>query len=340
MDGNRPPTAPPRAIPAQFSGQNGENVQQLVQEAQRARACAVIQNNNEFEDVWLSCYIRTRLADPALAWFDGLDDNIRGNWVLLRRALILKYGVPPPPFEAPEAPAAAAMPWSREPTAVDIAEGAEESMNALVPPVRPGSASIGELMLKPCLLAISNWTIDMRMGRIRVVDAFDGRELGFVTRSVTGPLTMEVGDALEVQLHPLSLALTQRHQRITMLNATLAENFIYLGLMQRPSLGDRSWCIDPCVHGGSSAVYRGRATSYSGGRKALAASKIWTIHAIGRRDPGKELRITWPEDDGERTTLYTFYTMENSNPYIGQKIVSRLRAGESWAKLIFDPLRG
>ncbi|KAG8856218.1 hypothetical protein FRB96_006530 [Tulasnella sp. 330] len=173
-------------------------------------------------------------------------------------------------------------------------------------------------------------------GKVRVVEAHDGRELGFIARTVSGPLSINIKEALLIQLDPLMLATNQGPQRIKLLNALPSSpEYDYLGLMQRPNEdGSRSWYFDPCLKGGSGSIYRGRATSRSGGPNALGASKIWTLRAISARDPGRELSMSWPEGDGQRSAVYTTYTLEGNRRYLTQRA-----SGEpKLARLVFEPL--
>ncbi|KAG8995600.1 hypothetical protein FRB95_009355 [Tulasnella sp. JGI-2019a] len=64
MNGSKP-TPPASPTSAHFSGRDGPDIQQFIQDAQRARASALM-HHRESEDVWMQRYIRMRLVDPAL----------------------------------------------------------------------------------------------------------------------------------------------------------------------------------------------------------------------------------------------------------------------------------
>lgn len=52
---------------------------------------------------------------------------------------------------------------------------------------------------------------------MKVVDAADGRDLGYLPRTLSGPISTDVNDALVVELHPLSSAKKQPFHRTKMI---------------------------------------------------------------------------------------------------------------------------
>ncbi|KAG8995601.1 hypothetical protein FRB93_001105 [Tulasnella sp. JGI-2019a] len=273
----------------------------------------------------------------------------------------MKYGVPPPPClggRGPEPPAATTrLAPAREENAMEFACGrAEDRMNAPLPPAQPGSTSIWGLALDSSLSALSKWTQSWRVGRIKVVDSFDGCVLGFVACSILGPLSMGVNDALNVELDLLSLtpsclAQTERRQRLKLV---ITVTLVYYKSQPQPigtglltlvatvsERRDNVVLLYPkpdAIHlwaGGTSAVYCGRATSHSGGMNALAASEVWILRPVAKSDSGKEFCLSWPEDGGERVAIYAVYTVENSKVHLVQRVATGASASRTLGDAYF-----
>ncbi|KAG8874506.1 hypothetical protein FRB97_005873, partial [Tulasnella sp. 331] len=219
MDG---PTLPPATVPESrtrfgFSGGAGEDVDEFLQEATENRERARKLFDNRGEDIWLQPYFEARLAEPARGWFKNLDEDTRGDWDSATEALRKRYGSGQPPVTAPNPSRAATRPLSREVETVEETEGAAEYRPPPLPVSKPHSSWIWTIMVKSSLLAVSKLTKRGRTGRIRAVDAHDGRELGFITPMITGPLSMDTDEALQVEVDPLILAANQGPRRLRLL---------------------------------------------------------------------------------------------------------------------------
>lgn len=46
------------------------------------------------DDQWMADYASICLDGGALAWYENLDDVVRGDWKLLRQALLSRYANP------------------------------------------------------------------------------------------------------------------------------------------------------------------------------------------------------------------------------------------------------
>ncbi|KAG8871455.1 hypothetical protein FRB97_008669 [Tulasnella sp. 331] len=89
-----------------FEGKDGESVTAFLQSVKRV----AFSQGRQRDDEWLVDYLETCLSEEALVWYDELDDGIRGNYKILRSAMLQRFGAPAP--KAPSPAAAAPMPVS------------------------------------------------------------------------------------------------------------------------------------------------------------------------------------------------------------------------------------
>lgn len=85
-----------------FEGTDGEDVTLFLRSVRRVAFAQGLQRDEQ----WLTDYVESCLAGPALIWHLDLDETVGCSWAALQRALLSRFAVPPqaaptPPQAAP-----------------------------------------------------------------------------------------------------------------------------------------------------------------------------------------------------------------------------------------------
>ncbi|KAG8896354.1 hypothetical protein FRB99_008927, partial [Tulasnella sp. 403] len=153
----------------------------------------------------------------------------------------------------------------------------------------------------------------VRQGRIMVIDSYDGRPLGFISRNPRGVLKPSKNDSLIVEVPEMQ---SREPFQLKMLNGDSTDSeYQYLGIHHEVNVTSKTteaWTLRACSESMPEVLHM-RRSSVLGIPGALGSSAVWMLH---KREQVEELQIRWIESTGSHCLLLGCFCMHSTGEVV------------------------